>query len=103
MALEEFSKQPNEKFMIWGDITDVIESGDSIKAASSSLTAVTSIGTDVTATVIDSTAATASGYKFGSRVQAGTEAQSPYQITFNIYTTNGDKFEIDVKMKIEDL
>jgi hypothetical protein len=98
-------KQPAEKFFIWGGITNVISTGEAIVIENCSVTAVDSEGTDVTSTFL--TAATLAVYDTTKiRVQlksdGGTEALSPYKVTFIIATDGGNEWEVDVFVVIKD-
>ncbi len=98
------TKQIDETFEIWGGITNVISSGESIVIANCSVTAVDKDGTDVTADLLDSTTiAVYDTKKVRVRIKAyGTVAASPYKVTFLIVTDSPNTYEVDVFVKIKD-
>ena len=100
----EFTKQTDETFEIWGGITNVISSEESIVIADCDVTAIDNAGNDVTATLLDLTEKVIyDTTKVKVRVKAsGTVALSPYKITFLIKTDIPNTFEVDVFLKIKD-
>jgi len=102
MALESFTKQSWEEFVIAGSLENVIATGEAIDLGSSSVAAVDKNGDDVSTTVLDQGTLIDDGYYLKIRCRAGDESLSPYKITFKIPTDAGNKWEIDVKMKIKE-
>ena len=113
MALEFFEKQNYEEFFVAGDFVDVITTtGEKLVLATSSVVAVDREGTDVTNTVLetatkklDTSPDSASGFTdnmLAIRCKAGVQASSPYKITFYGVTTEDNKWEIDINMKIKE-
>lgn len=97
------TKQINETFEIWGGITNVIASGESIVIANCTVVAVDKDDTDVTATLLDvSTIAVYDTTKVRVRIKAaGTVAASPYKVTFLIKTNEPNTYEIDIFIVIK--
>jgi hypothetical protein len=109
MALESFEKQNYEEFFIGGDYVDVLESGEALSLAPSTVIAEDKDGNDVTSTVLEASTKALDDSEDGGtnnvlkiRCRAGVEASSPYKITFKGETTLANKWEIDVKMKIKE-
>ena len=100
---EIFEKQPWEEFSIWGDFIDNKETGETADLVTSSVVAEDKDGTDVSTTVLDQTTIAVSGTRLEIKVRAGTASVSPYKITFKIGTSLGNKWEVDVMMKIKSL
>ena len=110
MALESFSKQSYEEFFIGGDFVDVLESGEELSLSPCTVIAIDAAAADVSITVLDiATKALDNSADGGTnnvlkvRCRAGAEANSPYKYTFKGETTLGNKWEIDVKMKVKEL
>ena len=107
--MASFTKQGYEEFFIAGSIKNVINDTETVDAASSSVVAEDSDGTDVTSTVLDDATKVAADHPDGGtnnilkiRCQAGSESNSPYKITFYIVTDESNKWEVDVTMKIKE-
>jgi hypothetical protein len=99
----KFTKQSYEEFTITADFVNVLDTGEGI--ASQTVEAVDTDGTDVAATVTDQGTISASGSQVSILVKAGSEAASPYKITFKIVTDSSPahKWEEDVTMTIREL
>jgi len=102
-------KQPYESFMIGASIYDVAEVGEGITLLLSTATAIDRDGTDVSATLLDqATLALASDDQGGLdnvltiRLRAGSDAGTPYKITFKMETDLGNKYEVDVTANVEE-
>ena len=109
-SIESFTKQNYEQFFIAGDLVNVLETGESIVLADTTITAINSDGDDATTEVLQpATKALDDSPNGGTnnmvkiRVQEGAEADSFYKITFRIPTDQDNKWEIDIKMKIKEL
>lgn len=100
-TLSVFYKQPDEKFVIAGDFTDELTTGEAISVSSSSVSAVDGDGNDATSTVLSGKEV--DGAYLKTTVLAGTEGSSPYKITFKAVTDLGNVWEIDVRMKVTDV
>jgi len=94
------SKQPNEKIPIGIDFVDVLPDGESIVLASSTIVVLDSLSADVTSTIRDS-GPTVTGTTLNGVFKAGTHNQT-YLITFTAQTTNGYKFEEEVKLRVRE-
>lgn len=115
MALPKTTKQPYEKFFIGVDFTQALEADEDIDLSNSSVTAVDKDGDDATSTIIESGSKTIDTAIEGdvpytpqddamlsARVQDGSEAESPYKLTYRIITTAGNKYEKDLKLKVKE-
>ena len=106
--MDMFTKQTYEEFYIAGDFSededgnDILDSGETIVLASSTVAAEDKDGTDVSSTVLDQSTKTVDGSQLKMLCKAGAEASSPYKITFKAVTSSGNKYEIDVRMNIEE-
>lgn len=106
--MKSFKKQTYEEFFISASILDVKEVSDSILLANSVVLAEDKDGTDVTSTVLDTASkrldsdpsGTDTNNMLSILVKAGTTTASPYKITFRFVTTAGNKWEVDVRMRI---
>ena len=112
-SIESFQKQNYERWYISGDLmtTDgaLLEDGESIDLVNTTITVIDKNEDDVTATVLQpSTKALTDSPDGGTnnavkvRVQEGIKDLSSYKITFRIPTDRGNKFEIDVRMKVRE-
>lgn len=109
-SIESFTKQNYEQFFIAGDLVNVLETGESIVLADTTITAINSDGDDATTEVLQAVTKALDDSPDGGtnnmvkiRVQEGAEANSPYKITFRIPTDQNNKWEIDTKLKIKEL
>ena len=109
MALESFEKQPYEEITIAGDFESVMASTEALVLATSTVTATDKNGSDVSSTVLDqSTKAIGDSPDGGTsnalkmRCRAGSESLSPYKLSYRGVTSTGDKWEIDIRMKIKE-
>jgi len=105
MGENHFTKQPSEKFTVYGDFINVLATGDTIVLGSSSVTIIDSAGVDVTDTimVVASVAVSvANPSRLTCMVDGGTESASPYKITYFITTAAGEEYEVDQFMEIVD-
>jgi hypothetical protein len=102
MALESFTKQPYEEFMIAGDFTQVLESTETIVVGTSTVTATDkSTGEDTSATVLDASTKEVDGTQLRCRCRAGLTGEQ-HKITFRAVTSEENKWEIDVIMKVKE-
>jgi hypothetical protein len=109
MALGKFKKQSFEEFVIAANFTNNMNiPTEDLVLGNCTVTAVDNADADVTATVTDqATLAIGAGDEQGYLkilIRAGTEAGSPYKITFRGVTnsTPPEKWEKDVQMTIEE-
>lgn len=100
--MEKFTKQIYEEFTIAGDFSKNMETGETI--ATQTVVAVNNVGADATNDVLDTGSISNDGTtKVLVLVRAGTEALSPYKITFKAVTSVDHKWEVDVQMKIKEI
>lgn len=110
-SVESFTKQSYESFYVAADLEDVLETDEIIDIDTSTVTALKSDGsTDATDIILQPTTKALDDSPDGGtnnmvkiRVQDGVEADSPYKITFKMVTSLGNKWEVDVKMKVKEL
>ena len=103
MALESFTKQNYEEFVIAGNFNENMEVGELI--TSQTMSARDKDNNDVTSTVIDGTTVVNDGDgRVQGLIKAGDEALAPYVVTFKCVTDSipVHKWEIDVKMKVKE-
>jgi len=99
---DAFTKQPSETFTIQASFVNVLDTGETITLGNSTVIAKDNADVDVTDTVIFAGSKTVSGVYLKAKVQGGTEAASPYKITFLASTDLSNVYEIDVLMTILD-
>ena len=103
MTLGYFTKQNSETFFISADYSDVLETGETIIVGSSTVVAEDVAGVVATADVLTGGSIAVSGDTLKIKVKEGTEALSPYKITFKAVTSLGNTWEKDVSMEIVEL
>jgi hypothetical protein len=101
--MEYFTKQSWEQFVIAGNFEDVLGSGETISLGSSEVLAYDANDADVTTTVIGSGTLELEGAKLKVKIQAGSEDDSPYKITFRAVTNLENQWELDVRMKVREI
>lgn len=102
MALERFTKQPYEEFVIAGEYSDVLETGETIISGTSTVTSVdTSDDSDSSTEVLDTATKAVDGTQLKMRVKGGVHGEK-HKITFRADTSLGNNWEIDVIMKIKE-
>jgi hypothetical protein len=106
--MDQFEKQSREIFPIWGSILNVQETTEVVTLAGSTVTAMDKDGKDAGEVIDQSSIILAddpdgsySDNMLGIKVRDGEESKSPYYITFLMATDNGNKWEVDVKMKVK--
>ena len=103
MALPNFEKQPWESFSIEGGFTDLAIAGELAVEVGSSVACADNEGTDVTSDILWSNDLAVEGAKLKVKVrQAGSEALSPYKITFKIKSSEDNFFEVDCEMIVKE-
>jgi len=108
--MKKIKKQIYEEFFVYASILNVQDSYESIVLGSCSVTAIDTNEDDATADVLEAGTEALSDDPNGIyinnvlsvRVKAGTEALSPYKITFYIVTDKGNKWEIDLQLTIKE-
>ena len=103
MAINQLTKQPAETFPIYGGITNVAQDGETIDLNSSSVTCVDKNGADASDLKYGSPSLSTNGLRLYQRIakNIGTEALSPYCMTFTMVTTDGNEFEKDAYIFIK--
>ena len=103
MALDKVEKQPYEVFWVSSSFTKDL--GDDEGVASSIVTATDVDGTDATADIIVSGTSMFAGHICYVQIKAGTEALSPYKLTFRIVSDADpvNKWENDIRVKVKEL
>lgn len=114
IVVDQFGKQSWESYIIGVDHSKNLASGEYIVLGSSTIIAADADGEDVTDTVLDNDAmavGTASQSDIdvtpvtngllSTRIRSGTSGVI-YTITFKAVTSENNKFETDIKMKVED-
>ena len=101
MALEEFSKQPYEEFVIAGEFSSVLATEETLSTPT--MTAINKkTGVDTSAAVIEGGTVAVSGSQVIGRVKAGATKET-HKITIRTETSDSNKWEIDVLMKVKEL
>jgi hypothetical protein len=110
MALSTVEKQIYESFFIGGSIYNVQQSGEAIVLANSTVVAEDKDGTDVSSTLLSQATKSLGDDENGGtnnvlkiRLQGGTEAASPYKVTFKMETDQANKWEVDILVKVEEV
>jgi len=106
MAINQLVKQSRETFSIYGGISNVYVTGEEIIShANTTVEAVDNDGNDVASSLLQGSPSISSdGLRLYQRIKAsaGTEALSPYKITFLMWTNQSNLFEKDVFLYIKD-
>ncbi len=102
LSVPETEKQPWESFVIAGEFTNNMTASETITLGSSSVTIVDANGEDKTADMISSPQVI-SRTKLAARLSGGTADLSPYKVTFKILTSDLNKWEKDVQIRVLDL
>jgi hypothetical protein len=96
-------KQPYEEFFIAGSILKVQTATETVVVGNSNVSAVDKDNADVSSTFLDDATKVVGNDPDGDytnnilsiRVRAGEVALSPYKVTFQMETTEGNKWEVD--------
>jgi len=102
VARAAFEKQSWETWIVAMDVSDDLETGETIILATSTISAKDNNGDDATDDVLDQGGKAVSGSLLQIRVVAGSAALQPYWIRFRALTSNDNKYELDVKMVIRE-
>lgn len=104
MAINQLTKQSGESFSIYGGITNVAETGETIVAGTSSVTCTDKDGNSASSMLSGSPSVSSSGLRLYQKIakNVGTEALSPYKFTFTMITNVGNTWEKDVYLYIKD-
>ena len=109
MSVESFEKQEWESWPVWGSILNAQTATETVDEAKSFVRAMDKDGNNVSSTFLDqSTLSKGSdpdgdytNNMLGMRCRGGSLSATPYYITFYIWTTENNKYEVDVKVKIK--
>jgi len=99
--VDNFTKQIYEEFTIDANFGANFTEPETI--TSQTVTAVDKSGIDVSASVTNQASVSNDGSKVSVLVRGGTAENSPYKISFRCITSNGNKWEYDVQMKIKEI
>ena len=102
-ALETIYKQPNESFPVFGDFVNVLIAEETLTIGSCSVTVLDSAGADVTTSLCQGLLVFDTTKLKTLLKKAGTEAASPYKITFIAKTNLNNEYEIDGKLRVVNL
>lgn len=105
MAISQLVKQSAETFSIYGGITNVAATGEQVQSGTSEVKCYDNTGADVSSTMLQGSPSVSSdGLKLYQRIKAGggTEALSPYKVTFKMGTNQSNLYEKDVFLYIKD-
>lgn len=102
-ALETIYKQPSEKYPVSADFVNVLAADETLVIGSCSVTVVDVAGVDVTTDMVQGLSVQDVTRLKTTLKAAGTEAASPYKITFIGVTDQGHTYEIDGKIRVVDL
>lgn len=98
----EVEKQPYEEFFVSVDFDEELSSGETL-VATSAVIAFDNAGTQLDPGVIVSVdSVVVQGTLLSARIKAGTEALSPYKLSYRCVTSIGNKYEEDVKLKVKE-
>ena len=112
MSITKTTKQSWEEYPIAGSILNVQKDGnEKVLLSSGIIEAVDNAGEDALATVIDMPTKSLDDDPDGNytdnmlsvKCKGGTEAGSPYIVTFKMPTTEGNKWEVDMKLVIKEV
>lgn len=111
--MSETNKQSWERYPIAGSILNVQTPTETVSLANSSASAVDNTGADATSIILDDTQEkldtdpdSPAGYTnnmYSIRLQAGDENDSPYVVTFYLETSEGNRYECEMIVNIEEL
>lgn len=91
-------KQPSEEFKVGADFAPDLAEGDQIAAWS--LAIADKAGAEAASLVLVAGSLSREGSRIVARVQGGTRAESPYNLSFRCQTLAGDRYEIDVRLYV---
>lgn len=106
MAISQLVKQTRETFSIYGGIENVYATGEEIIShANTEVLCEDNTGADASAALLQGSPSISSDFiKLYQRIKAagGSEALSPYKITFLMWTNQSNLYEKDVFLYIKD-
>lgn len=112
MAITKTTKQGWEEYFIAGSIMDVQKDGtERVVLATSVIEAIDNAGDDALATIVEVATKKLDDDPEGSytdnmlsvKCVGGVEALSPYVVTFKMVTTEGQKWETEMKVVIKEI
>ena len=112
MAITKTTKQGWEEYFIAGSIIDVQKDGtETVVLATSTIEAIDNEGNDALATIVDVATkkldddpnGNSSDNMLSVKCKGGAEAASPYIVTFKMVTTEGQKWETEMKVVIKEI
>lgn len=111
MSIESFEKQTWESWPVWGSILNVQTATETVDETKSTVIAMDKDGNNVSTTFLDQSTITKgtdpdgdyTDNMIGMRCQGGSLSATPYYITFRIWTSENNKYEVDVKVKIKQI
>lgn len=101
--MDSFKKQSWEEWRVAGSFSKMALTGEAAVSAGSTITAMDKNGDDATSDIVDAGYKVVDGTKLWGRVKNGAAAKSPYKMTFKIVTSLGNKFEVDVRVKVKEI
>lgn len=112
MAIPKTTKQGWEEYFIAGSIIDVQKDGaETVVLGTSTIEAIDAEGNDALATIVDAATKKLDDDPNGSytdnmlsvKCKGGVEASSPYVVTFKMVTTEGQKWETEMKVVVKEI
>ena len=103
MEIKQFEKYSTEEWVSAGSIEDIKDNGESVQVSGSSVAAVDKDSNDVTSTVLDTGTLAADGDYLKVLCRAGSEAASPYTITYTMKTDAGNTYVVKGEMWVVDV
>jgi hypothetical protein len=92
-------KQPFEAFPVYGKFTKVLEEGETIDIINSEVIVSDKDG-NVDASMVDEPTKNVQEDKLVIRIQNGSPENSPYNVSFRITTSLGNKWEVDAQLNV---
>lgn len=104
MAIEFLTKQGYDAFVLTANFSRNMSDSDAVILSNSIVSAIDKNKADVSESILTQGDKAASGHRLQIRVKAGTQALSPFIVTFQTgATTLGNQFEKDIKVKIKEI
>ncbi|MFH1984761.1 MAG: hypothetical protein ABIL58_23215 [Pseudomonadota bacterium] len=100
-------KQPWEAFFVAGDFAAELATGETLDDGETGtegnhITAMDNAGNDVSDTFLDQDTLSIGVSTLTIRCRGGSEAASPYKIDFRCVTTDANKYEVEMRVKVRD-
>jgi len=112
MAITKTTKQGWEEYFIAGSILNVQkDETEAVVLGTSTIEAIDNEGNDALATIVDTATkkldddpdGSYTNNMLGVKCKGGVEASSPYIVTFKMVTTEGQKWETEMKIVIKEI